>query len=117
MVKTQHIGTEDDQYIEGDSLRIDATVTEDGSAKDLQGATVNFGIGEDYGSQVELSDSDSGIQANVTDTTNGEIEVVINDGVTDGMAGYWVYEIEVEDAGGQVVTVTRGDFVIEDELV
>lgn len=117
MVKTQNIGTGQDTYVAGDSLRIDATVTEDGSAKDLEGATINFGVGEDYGSQLELQDSNSGVTTNITSAADGELEVVIDKGVTDDMPGYWVYEIEIEDASGQSVTVVRGDLEISNDLV
>lgn len=111
----QHIGY-DESYYEGDSLQIVVTVTEDGSDKDITGSTPSWTMSSDPGDAVELSDSDSGVSASVTDAANGEVTVTIDEGTTDGKVGKWYHEVRLEDSAGEKSVVTRGRMAIQERV-
>lgn len=108
----QDIGDNDDRYYAGDSLDMVVDVTEDGSAKDLTGASVEWAMSANPGSTEELSDSDTGVTASVTDAANGEVTVTIAEGTTNGLERSWYHEVRITDSSGDKAVVTRGTFTI-----
>lgn len=110
----QHIGRKGNEYIEGQSFTIAATIKEEegGAAKNLSSSTVLFGIVDRFGDDEVIDESTSGVDVVVTDASAGEVEVRAESGVTDGMAGNWKYEIWVQDSATDEAPAVRGDFII-----
>lgn len=113
--KNQDIGY-DEPYYEGDTLQIVVTVEEDGSAKDLTGATASWAMSSDPGESPELTDADSGVSAVLSDAANGEITIEINDGTTEGLVGNWHHEVRLTDNSGQKSVVAVGRMAIEERV-
>jgi len=92
-----------DHYVAGESLTQEFTVEEDGAAKPIDGADVSWYLlpnrGDDAADAV-LDDSDSGVSASIVDADAGRVDVVIDQGTTDGLGGdrYW-QRLVVDDAG------------------
>jgi len=92
MVRTQQdIGTTD-PYHEGDALELIVDVDEGGADKDLAQATVSWTLAHRPGATPTLSDSDSGVTAQVTD----------------GLAGRYQHELRVTDRNGDTAVVAEG---------
>lgn len=108
----QDVGTSVEPYYEGDSLELVISVDEDGSDKDLTGASVEWAMSRDPSSAEEISESTTGVSASVTDAATGEITVTIAQGITDGKTGRWHHETRVTDSSGDKAVVTRGEFYI-----
>ena len=106
----------DESYYEGDSLDIVVTVEEDGSAKDLSGASASWAMSPTPGDTVELSSSDSGVSVSITDEAAGEITVSISEATTEGLVGSWYHEVRVTDSAGDKSVVTTGRMAIEERV-
>jgi hypothetical protein len=106
-------------YQAGDDVRLEVTVTdEDGSAVDLSGATVVWGLARRPTADaalVEKSTDTGGIT--ITDAASGEFAIEVEATDTEGLEGTFYHEAELTDSGGSVSTVLTGQFVIDDELV
>lgn len=92
-----------DHYIAGESLTQEFTVEEDGSAKDISGAEIEWSLLPNRGADAadaELDDSDSGVSASIVDAANGRVDVAIDQDVTTGLGGdrYW-QRLVVDDSG------------------
>jgi len=97
-----HLIERNDHYVAGETAQWSFTVEKDGSAKDLTNATVEWYLVPSKGDPDEdalYDDSDTGITAQVTDATAGELEVVIDRDVTTGDGGnkYWQRLIVTDD--------------------
>ena len=97
---TEDLPTE--ELVAGESRTFEDTVTEDGSAKDISGASVSWYLLPDQGSpngDAVVSTGDSGVSSSIVDSANGRIDTTINQGVTDGLAGRYWQRLEVDDTG------------------
>lgn len=106
---------EDNQNIEitaKDDVQLVFTVREDGEIRSVAGVTPRWVIARDYGDQPVVTTDDADASAAVTDGTNGEITVTIEDTATEDLAGDYVHELEIVDVTGHTVTVARGSLYI-----
>ena len=90
------------ELVAGESRTIEGTVKENGSAKDISGASTAWFLLPDQGDpdgDAVLSDSDSGISVSIVDAANGRLDITINQGETDGLSGRYWQRIEVDDTG------------------
>jgi hypothetical protein len=91
------------QYYERESVRWEFTIEDDGSAKALSGASVDWWLLPSQGaptSEAVLSGSDSGVSVSIVDAAAGRIDVVIDQDVTDGLGGSTLWQrLEVDDQG------------------
>jgi len=118
------IATGDDlptvEMLAGDSRTLAFQVVDaSGNGVDITDATVTWGLFAreylDADADAELTGSDSAVEIvtdDRVDTTNGEFEVRLAPGATDGIWGVWYHRPEVEQAGGSVAS-WRGSLIIE----
>jgi hypothetical protein len=107
-----------EHYVGGESVVWEYTiVNEDEVVRDITGATVEWYLlnrrGEDN-SEAVLSHDDSGVSASVQAGTQGYVEVEIQSGVTDELAGdlYWQRLIVTEVNGRR--QIWNGPFPIQE---
>ncbi|UBF23027.1 phage BppU N-terminal domain [Haloarcula virus HCTV-16] len=114
----QKVGGKDDPYYAGDSLTIEVTVeTPNGGAFDLTGGTISWALADHSGAEADLTDEDSGVTTGIVNASEGRLEVVIDSGATDDLAGKKYHELEVEAADGDKTTVLTGPFIIREDTV
>lgn len=93
----------DNHYVEGESVTWEYTIEEDGSAKDLSGASLSYYLLNNRGdanSDAVKDDGDSGVSVAFTsDGSDGRVDVTIDQGVTDGLNGTYWQRLEVDDTG------------------
>ena len=111
-LKNQNVGKSGDTYVEGDSLELVFTITEDGSVKDLGGSTTEWALIPGVGGSEVLDESDSGVSSLITDADSGEVTVTIEADVTDGLAASYKHELRLTDGSGKKSVVAQGDFII-----
>lgn len=107
----------DDRFFAGDTAKLNDTITkDDGSAKDITGATVNFALADYPGDEPHIEKDSSTNDVSITDGLNGEVTVTLNPSDTEDLGDAdgieYHYEIEVTDASSNVGTVTAGTFTI-----
>lgn len=117
MTKTSQNVGESWTYYSGDTLLIEVSVEkDDGSAKDLTDASVEYGISSKPGSETLVSKTTpDGVT--ITDAGNGEIEIQIDPADTEEMDGSYYHECEVTDGSGEVSTIFTGVFYISEDTV
>lgn len=96
-----HEITQDDHYTENESARWEFTVEEDGSAKDISGASIEWYLlhddDDDLGDAAYDHDT-TGITASLTtDGTDGRVDVVIDQDVI--AEDYYWQVLVVDDTG------------------
>jgi hypothetical protein len=101
-------------YQEDDFVRY-FDVTEDGNAKDLSSVTPRWGAARFEGDEVVLSDADNDISVTVSNASAGEVKLAVSGDATATISGDFVHELELEDAQGNTVTVSRGRFTVLDD--
>lgn len=94
-----------DHYVQGDTVVLeyiieDADSDTDDARKDLTGSTVEWKLKESGSGDVVLSADDADVSADVTDTTNGIIEVTIDAGATSTIRGQFDERLLITDADG-----------------
>lgn len=97
-----HEITPDNHYTAGESVTWEYTIEQDGSVKDLSGFTVEWYLVPAQGadnSEAKLSTDDSGVSATVVDAANGRVDLTINRGVTDDLAGNLWQRLVLDDSG------------------
>lgn len=102
------IDNQDVGVYSGDSFEVIIDVTEDGSARDLSGSSVEWAISDKPGSAEVLDQSDTGVDASITDAGNGEVTITVDEGVTDDLRKSYSHELRVTDSSGRKSVVTRG---------
>lgn len=104
-----------ENLVAGESFTFEFTITEDGSAKDISGASLSWYLlpsrGDDTADAV-LEDSDGDVSATITDAANGRADVVVDQGATSDLSGRYWQRFEVDDAGSGL-QIWRGDVYIE----
>jgi len=107
-----------EHYVGGESVVWEYTiVNEDEVERDIQGATVEWYLldrrGDDNADAV-LDHDDTGVSAAVQDGPNGYLEVELQSGVTDELAGdlYWQRLIVTETNGRR--QIWNGRFPIQE---
>jgi hypothetical protein len=114
---------DDGRYVAGDSARITDTVYEteaQDTPKDISGASVRFGLALYEGAE-PLVEKQVGDGVTIINGPNGELQVTIDPDDTSGLGRpdgkEYHFEIEVEDAQGDVHTVTAGEWTIYSNTV
>jgi hypothetical protein len=109
-----------DHYLAGESEVWEFTIQKDGSDYDVSGATVEWyllPLGSSDPADAVLSDGDSGVTLSVSDAdsdgTSERVTLAIDQGVTDGLDGYYTQLLEIDDSGPGLAKFA-GDFPIED---
>jgi hypothetical protein len=95
------------QYLAGNDIALEFTVSVDDEAIDISQMTPSFAIARDSGSAV-ISTDDATATAEVTDGPDGVFEVTIAGEDTAALAGTYRWQANLEDALGSVSTVARG---------
>lgn len=93
----------------------------DGVAIDLTGALIRMQIRTTYADQsggvAPLADLAIGTGITVTSAVGGTFTVAVSDTLTQAMPpGNWVYDLEVESAGGEVTTLMYGRAMVRAEV-
>lgn len=105
---------QDATVVAGDDLELAVTVTENGSPKDISGATATWALAEARGGAVVLSkDTSAGIA--VTDAPAGELTIRLSSAETTGLAGSYYHECSLTDGAGNTVTVLSGALIMIEE--
>lgn len=103
-------------WLQGDSKRLEFSVTEDGDKFDITSADVDWWLTVNAGEEktsATLSDDDSGVTIDITDASSGRVDVTVSQGTTDGIVGmYWQYiRVDTPDNSRQT---WRGPVEIEE---
>lgn len=103
-------------YAAGESLIQTFNITEDNSAKDITGATIDWYLlpaqGADDSNAIH-DDSESGIDASITDAANGTVKVSIDQDITTDLGGERLYQRLVVDDNGPGKQIWGGIFSID----
>lgn len=96
----------------GDDYDYQFALQRDGGVYDLTGATVRFVVKEDSvetDAQAKLN-YDSGTPADIelVDAVNGVLTVHFKHADTQDLEGEWIYNLQVTESGGAVITFARG---------
>lgn len=99
-------------------ITISVTVTDqDGNVVDITGGTVTLTVKENYG------DADPGalqiivLSGALTDPANGQTNIVIADTDTTSVdVGNYLYDIQLNTAGGDIYTLVLGNFLLKDKV-
>lgn len=107
-----------DHYLAGESEVWEFTIQQDGSDYDLSGAAVSWalvGLSAEDTTDPILSEDDTGVSLSISDPdgdgTSERITLELDQGVTDGLSGYYTHVLEVDDSGPGLAK-WAGDFRI-----
>ncbi len=103
-------------YAAGESLIQTFSITEDGSARDITGAAVQWQLLPTQGADAAdaiLDESETGVDATITDDVNGTVEVAIDQDVTTDLGGERLYQRLIVDDNGPGKQIWGGVFPIE----
>lgn len=103
-----------DDYHRGDDLRIEVTVEQNGSVKDITGSSAEYEVYEDYpsGESSIFTKTTAGGGISIVDGTNGRLDVDVDGADTQDLDGEYSHRLRVTDDAGDTVTVFTGDFVV-----
>lgn len=109
-----------DNVVAGESFRFELTVYQDGETMDLTGATADWWLRGTpaYGTDNSiLSTADSGVSVTILEeddgsSPNGRVDIEIDQGVTDGLAGTYSQLLHIDDSGPGMQKF-RGEIDIE----
>jgi len=107
-------------YVAGDDILLEFTVTDqDGAVAIITGDTVRFAIARKPGHTPILTSESSPttVTPTITNGAGGVFQVAIDKTGTSGLLGTYHWDAELEDATGDVSTVSRGWIVFEPEVV
>jgi hypothetical protein len=93
------------QYLAGNDIALEFTVSVDDEAIDISQMTPSFAIARDL---AVISTDDATATAEITDGPDGVFEVTITGEDTAALAGTYRWQADLEDALGSVSTVARG---------
>jgi hypothetical protein len=104
-----------DDYHSGDDLRIEVTVKDDGSTKDLTGSDATYEIFRDkFDSRDVKITKTVGDGISIVDAPNGRADVSISSSETSDMEGSYSHKMTVTDEAGHKSTVFTGEFFINE---
>lgn len=89
-------------YAAGESLRQELTIEEDGTPKDISGATVTWTLLPVQGADADaalLTGADDGVDVTIVDGANGRIDITIDQDVTTDLPGQHYQRLVVDDVG------------------
>lgn len=102
----------------GDTRTLSFTITENGSAKNITGATIYFTVRNKLDDAT--SDSDAVLQksqSSHSDAANGLSSITINPSDTNTLTPKsYVYDISLIESGGAVTSSDTGTFVLERDV-
>jgi hypothetical protein len=101
--------------VEGAAQEWEFTVTRDGAALNVTGMSVYFNVVKRVGRAPAITTEGGSPNAttSIPTGTDGKVVVAVASGVTDGMAGDWYYQLDVEDGDGNIVSVAFGAYSIQ----
>lgn len=95
----------------GENIQLEFTVTDnDGTAVNLTGGTGRFAAARKVGQSLAI-DSDASPQTatiSVVSATDGTVNVLIDDSVTEGLSGDYYWEFKWTDSSGNEAIVALG---------
>lgn len=95
-----HVITQDDHYTENESARWEFTIEEDGSAKDITGASIEWYLlhdDDDALTDAAYDHDTTGIAASIVTAADGRVDVVIEQDIV--AEGYYWQVLVVDDSG------------------
>lgn len=112
-----HNNQDIDDYHSGDDLKIEVTVEENGSPKDITNSSAEYELYEDYpdnNQTIFTKDTTAGGGITIVDAVNGRLDVEISGSDTDSLEGEYSHRLRVTDASGNTVTVFTGELVVNE---
>lgn len=101
---------------QGSTYKLDFTISIDGTPWDFTGYIVRMQVRADYNTSAKLIEATTS-NDKITANAAGRIQVTVSATEMSSVpAGRWVYDIEVESAGGEVTRVLEGKFLVTPEV-
>lgn len=105
------------EFVSGDDITLEFTVTRDDEPVDITGMTARFAVARRVGSAPVLSTEDGTAEAVVTDGANGVFRVTATGSATEGLFGTYRFEVKLDDVSGDRATVARGFMSFRESLL
>lgn len=106
---------------QGDSKRLHFTITDgSGAPLDISDAAVTWQASKGSTSRFSLTPvltKAIGAGLTITDELNGALVVELLPADTENLRGSFYYELEIQDASGDVATAATGQFTVKPSLV
>lgn len=103
-------------YVAGNDITLEFAVTdEDGNVANITGATPSFTVRR-VGRDAVLSTEDATAIAVITSAAGGLFRVSIDAADTTELIGTYRFQAEIEDASGDISTVSRGFVTFRENL-
>lgn len=86
----------------GENIERTIEVVEDGSDKDISGATVEWYLlpdGDSADGDAIIDHTTTGVNLSISDADAGEVTLSVDQGVTDGLSGRYYQRLKVDDSG------------------
>jgi hypothetical protein len=112
-----HEITPPDHYVAGESLTQEFTIEEDGAAKDISGADIEWQLVPTRGADADaaLLDGDAGgVTVEIADAPSGRIDVTIDQDTTTDLAGRRLSQRLIVDDDGPGKQIWGGRFTVLD---
>jgi len=95
------------------------SVTQDGVAVNISGATGRFVMARKPGSDAALSTESSPqtVTASITDAAAGEFTVSVSADNTQNLLGTYLYQAQIEDSSGNKSNVLHGYFTFKKNMI
>lgn len=104
--------------VQGEDKTLEITVVgENGSAKNITGATITWVLAKTVGDTALVTKSTGGSGISITDAVNGVFQVTLDGSDTTNYSGVYHHEAEVEDTSGNKNTVTVGSIHIKQSAI
>lgn len=104
-------------YVAGNDITLEFAVTnEDGDPANIGGATPRFVVAR-VGEDAIISTEDATATAVITSASSGLFEVSIDAVQTVGLVGTYRFQAQIEDASGDIATVSRGFMTFRENLL
>lgn len=105
-------------HYEGDSLTLEVTTKmPDGSRVDLTNSDIQWVLAKSAADTPELSKDTASGGIEVVDGPNGEFNVTVDAGDTEGLVGEYYHEAEIRDSAGNEFTIFVGTILIEESAI
>ena len=98
------------EMVAGNTKEIEITVVDsDGQAVDLSGYVARWGLFKPHGGGALVLKASATGGIDVSQAASGLLVVSLAAADTDGLAGLYLHECEVEGPGGEIETVVQGE--------